>query len=281
MRQLFLIFFLFLVKLSTGQLLDPYSDWFNMESFFIEEEVKKKKIKSIRLEISNKKDDQTFYDQGEFIEYTFNPSGKINQIMKRIPISSGFDSSIVFFQYDQAKRLIRKTEEIGPFHFIYEFNYSTEHNFRAWKLRPGKHSYDTLYEREHEFQFSDLESVEVISNRAGRAFMKNYFNYSTKGELEEKGSVYLFNKNEVKTQYFIEDGQLVGKHYQKDFGEKKDVIWKYRYEGNLLEFIEIWKKGTMIEKLAFTYDSNLPKAIILRNMQEKYVRIYRCKYETY
>jgi len=280
MRYLIVISFILISHLSAGQLLDPYQEWFEMESFFYQEELSESKIKVLRFEISNKQDDKIFYDKGEFLEYKFDKKGLLVEVSKRVAMANGFDTSNVKFFYDQKGRLIKKIDQQGPFHFEFYFIHLDDQlSYRELKIRPQTSKGDTLYDRIHEVSFEKGKEVELIKNRVGKAFLKKETSYLENGRLADRKLTYLFNNKQIKSNYFHEDQRLVGKQYQKAFGEKRNKIWKFKYERNELEMVEVFNKGLLHEKIAFTYKNGLPSAIILRNIQDKYVRIYKCNYD--
>lgn len=279
MRYFLLYLFFGAFSTSYSQILDPYTDWFGLQEFFVESEVKASKIKSIHFAISTKKDNQIFKEEGELLQFEFDSKGKVIKSLKRIPLRSGFDTSYFHYEYDSNQRILKQLEHQGPFDFEYHYQYLDENLFTSLKIRPDKSKSDTLYERNHEILKSQGECVELIKNRQGKAFMKCIQSYDAKGALQEESTVYLFNKNEVKCHYFTENNLLVGKHYQKEFGLKNDQMWKYNYTGNQLESVERLKRGTLIEKIGFIYQEQLPTAIIVRNIQDQYIQIYRITYE--
>ncbi len=281
MKYFFILSLTFLSFSAKTQLLDPYQEWFGFTNFFNTEKIKEYEIKSIRLDISNKKDDQIFYDKGEFLEYEFTRRGLLASSIKRIQMTRGYDTSSSIYMYDPKGRLIFHNEFRGPFNFQYVFEYDPGENYRSIKLRPNEPEADTLYDRIHQLYENGNIKGELISNRNGKSFLEKKSAYSKRGHLIEEKMIYLINHNEIKTTYSIEFDKLIGKHYQKEFDDKRDIIWKYQYMGSILEQVEIFKDGILNEKIAFTYEDDLPKAIILRNFQEKFVRIYRCNYEFY
>lgn len=281
MKYIYLFSLALVCHISFGQVLDPYKDWFGLTGYFNQEEVAKHGIKKIRMDISNKLDDKIFYDKGEFLEYEFNRDGTLAKASRRIPVSRGHDTSYISYQYDPEKRILSQEEHQGPFEFIYQYIYLNSTNYRSLKIRPDSNRADTLYDRTHVIESEKSNTVERIGNLGKKPFMEVKKGYTKDGQLQDEEIIYLFNKNEIHTTYFIEDQKLIGKHYQKAFGEKKDLIWKYQYNSSLLELIEVYKNGTLLEKIAFTYAGEIPTAIILRNYQDKFVRIYRCDYEKY
>ena len=281
MKVLFSLSFLFLSLCSYSQILDPYVDWLDLNDFFMEEEVANRKIQSIRLKLSNKKDQRSIQSKGESITYQFDRNGRLLSAMKSTATSLGFDTSIIQYNYDTKGRLILKKEEYGPFSFEYHYNYLSDTSYMSYKIANGASKGDTLYKRKHILEDSNGRHTESIHNGSGKAFIQYQSTYNSESLKTLDKTIYLFNRNEQKVKYIHENNRIVGKHFQKAFGQKQDKLVKYRYKNDYIEFVEFYREGAMYEKMAFTEENELLKDIIIRNYVEKEVRLYRIEYSFY
>lgn len=276
--SLFSLFFL-LQLTSQAQILDPKAEWFDLNDFFIEEVVQERKIRQITIGISNKKDGRIFIDQGEYLYYHFDRNGNLVDAMRKIPLSRGFDTSSYQYSYDQLGKLIKKVEQEGPFHFEYHYQYPNAENYQSIKIHPDSNQNDTLFHRLHQIAFQNGKEIESIRNLGGKVFLQRSREFNSKGKLEKSEDLYLFNQGRIENYYTYEFDRLVGRQIQKDFGIKKDLLWKFEYSGKKYREVTMLESGNPVYRMAFTYRDRLPSAVVYRNMGEKFIRLYELRYE--
>ena len=91
---------LFIPYMSFCQVLDAKKDWFKVEGFFIDSNIKQHRIKSIEFKIFNKKDGDFIKNSQEKLFFTFNRQGQ--QLYGKHILKSTYknDTIEVLYQYN-------------------------------------------------------------------------------------------------------------------------------------------------------------------------------------
>jgi hypothetical protein len=266
---------------SKAQLLDPSAEWFELNDFFEEQVVKNRAITHLRIKVSSKSDGKIIEDSGEELFYAFNASGQLLEAKKRIPLYRGYDTARVVIQYDRRRRMIRKYENYGPYHFDYLYQYTTDSTFNSIKLRLANAEYDTLYFRRHLVEKIDQTQVEKVSNRNGVVFLSKRLTYNELEKPLEEELDYVFSRHQSKTEYSYAEGKLIEMRYEMNYGQGTNSLKKFEYLDGLLEEVRHYENDQLTKRITFTYANNLPSAAIMRIVEEKEIKIFIFEYTFY
>ena len=264
-----------------AQLLDPSADWFSLQDFFQERYVKEKAIVSLNLSVEEKADGEKIRDSGEKLSYFFNASGKLIRAEKKIPLSRGFDTAFVDYEYDIRGRLTKTVEHYGPYHFIYLNHFANDLVFTSLKINPKLKKRDTLYNRTHRIDRKEQTEIEKISNEKGGVFIEKKRSFDAQDRLIQEKVGYTYSRNRSRARYIYQQDQLIESLLIKDFRVRQEERRQFSYEAGKLKEVLYFKNDKLNTRTAFTYAQGLLSAIIIRNQEEGWIKIYRLHYELY
>lgn len=274
--------FLFLIYLSYSSFaqFSLETEWFTAENFFIQKDIKTKQIKSIRITKSNKKDNETFSKDAVIALYYFSKNGYLNESQSYVQMRRRVDTSTFTFKYYTNGSLQSRTEKQGLFSFIYHFENKRD---ALHETKIDNNTKDTNYT--HYSLTSKLSSTKELTT------VYNSINRPMKEIRVERdifGQIILLRENYARSLSFVEYSfeynatQLTSKSKWNTIGKQTKEKWVYTYINGFVDEIIVTKDNQRIEKYGLLYDNNnLIKAIVMRDMIEKSVRIYKINYEFY
>jgi len=276
MRRVLFIILLLSSFGTTAQVFNFKVDWFDNNSFFEAVFLQSKKVESISISVSEKKDGAYFQGARPILRYDFNANGQLKRSYKLIPLKNKIDTALFQFFYTDKNQLYKRTEQQGLFNFGYYFFY--KNGFLEREVKINQTSKDTAYLRYFESTIQGLERSVILLNSIHKPFATISEKKSKSGLLLRKKLAYNRNPNYSEVSYSYKGKQLIQKKEQKLQG--KELINTYfLHKGDKLDLVKIEKNNILIKKYAFTYtESGLPKEIIERDMIKKNVKIYKIDY---
>jgi hypothetical protein len=98
--------------------------------------------------------------------------------------------------------------------------------------------------------------------------------------LEEEME-YIYSKNHSRIRYEYSDGSLVQKSYKMDYGQASNTLTTLEYQEGVLRELRTYESEKLLKRMTFTYSEGLPSAAILRNIEDKEIKIYHFRYTFY
>ena len=99
MRRVFFIILLLSSFGTTAQVFNFKVDWFDNNSFFEAAFLQSKKVESISISVSEKKDGAYFQGARPILRYDFNANGQLKRSYKLIPLKNKIDTALFHCSY--------------------------------------------------------------------------------------------------------------------------------------------------------------------------------------
>lgn len=281
---MYLRLFFILIAIISGssvysQILDPELQWFTIDDYFIESDIKKNNIHTITISKATKKDKSTIKNQPKQLKYIFDSEGLLFQSSQIDGRYSDRYLKRKTFQYNQYHQVESLTEDFGYFSFEYRYLYKEGYLSDIIKIE-GK-SGDTLFHKRFTNEIND--SIRKIStiNDIGKA-------YKTRLEVSKlncKGSKTTYSRNPrfEESKLYFQNGRLNTSY--KKVGEmnktteySSDFIYQDDYLSDIISFVD----GEKFKRFGMIYGPDgLIKNVIVRDFIKKDVEIYTFSYEYY
>lgn len=281
MRHCLFLFLFLLAQLSSAQLIDFNQPLFKVEGFFNSNEVKKNKIRFIKITKSNKKDGKAFQREVLLLNYNFSKKGVLVGTEKYIRLSHKTDTAKIQFFYDRNLRLYKRIERQGPFRFDFHFQYKDELIYKEIKVDGNSESNDTAYLRFFDHNQVENKLTTTISNAIHKAFQIREVEKDNKGRITKQEIRFTRNSNSYTTLYGYDQDRLLQKREISHLGKNSENTWTFSYKGNKVDGIQLGDGEQALKKYALLYENGLPSAIIERNSLQKEVVLYKFQYIFY
>ena len=294
----FLIFFFFFT--SQAQILTNYPGTLNENAisnnvFFSEKFIRQNKIKSVKVEISFKRELQPIVKTGNSQGFEFNLKGKLVKQFETILIGGNVKDTLVsFFIYNENNLLELKRSSDGNGFYSYYFDYDNagniikqvysrdenkgnKNNFvmgRQFIISSETYQYEQLsvkQKRRKYFNDNGLEYKSVISS-------KNDY-----GNITEEESRFIVSDRKSRISYkYDEYFRLIEKTDYSAISGQNSIVSVFNYDdfGNLLQE-KISYNGKLKTTREFLYDNKtfLLDAQLIKDEATQTIQIYKYNYE--
>lgn len=262
-----------------AQFLDPESEWFVAEDFFIESEIKKHHIHTISISKSTKNDNATIKKQSKTLHYIFDTEGLLFQSKEMEERFGNKRIKVKRFKYNNYHQLIEMHEEYSYFSFLFVYHYKDHLLSEIIKINPKKS--DTLYHKR--FQNDKTDSTLIIStiNDIGKAYKKEVI--LKRGNLKSIKTTFSRNPRFKHTKFFYQDHLLTSIHSKtNERNEIMDRSTDFIYDEERLTDVLVFEQESKVKRFGMVYGpEGLLKNIVIRNFREKNVEIFTFDYEFY
>ncbi len=256
--------------------------------------VNRNNLKSVRVEVSYKRDGDPIIKTNLFHLYEFDRNGRlVSQIETYKKSLSEIDSSLIRYYYNKDNNIVKEERRDAKGNFKYVFNYNKNELSRKTYYREKKlDSVNTkdiiVYEEGYSWDTLSYDSlteiVGYVYNDIGKKYKKYYWVYSKSGSLLVNGSKLLMNSFGSEKRYFYDQfGRVykIEKRNLSDESKKETTNFFYDDEGHLLE--ERTKiKNILKNRSEYMYDEALMvDTQLLRDEETNTIHIYKLTYLFY
>ncbi len=304
MKRIFLLHFIFYILHFTAQsqILTNFPahldmNIFSNNVFFSEKFVRTNKIKTIRAEISFKRELQPIVQTGNIQSCEFNMNGKLTKQFETISIAGNIrDTMISYFFYNEKNlpELKRTSDGYGFYSYYYEYDnngnlvkqiYSRDENSGSKNnFLLGKQFIISSETYQHE-QVSTKQKKKKYFNDNGMEYKVETIYFDQYGNKSEEESKFIVTSRKSSITYKYDEYFRLSE--KVDFsmvsGENKIIsVFTYDEFGNVLSE-KISYNGTMKTTKEFLYDKKtfLLDAQLIKDEATQTIHIYKYNYEFY
>jgi hypothetical protein len=280
-----------------AQLLDTDKRLFSDEPFFNEAFVRNNNIKSISTEHHFKPDKEKMYPKGVTITYDFSPNGKLTRQFTRFRVpGGGFDTSFIYYEYDQVGRWVTKrtTDNFGFFSltYVYDARGNVVEEIYSRELNANQANSDFLLAKQYPMGIEKYEISYITSNFFKKKFLNNLgvpfkeISYATNadGKVTEETSTFITTRMlERKTYKYDDNGKLIEREEYTDVNRDVLLTFQYSYnaEGCLLDIKKL-KNGQQVYVTEFmSNEKGIITAKLARDNEAKMIDVVKFSYEYY
>lgn len=258
---------------------DATKDWFTAENLFDETSIRENKVQYIEIWMQDKKDNEAFKKEQKIGSYQFDQQGRLLKSQKFISLRRRIDTATLAFFFDENGGY-KKVEKQGAFHFSYSKKWV---NDSTWlEIKVDEKTLDTNYSHRIVIRKKGQKKVQLTKyNNINRPMqvMWQQWDESNQHLIYQRES-YTRSLTFVADSFTYESGNLVKWLHWNTIGTQSKMVKKFHYINNQLDFVEETLDGKLVYKYAFLYNKDqLVESMVVRNMGEKSIRIYRFFYD--
>ncbi len=275
-KLIFLLLFLLLFT-AKSQVLNPETEWFNLENFLMPNVPSHYNIKQMELSLSRKPDGEKMSPSKQVIQYNYSVLGLLNSIQSFDKGLEEKENASIQLSYNSQKQLSIRQEDIGPFHFSFHYYYDDEKRLKR-QLKLGKG--DTLLDRHNSYaKIGKTVSISTL-NSIGRPYQITTLRWSNDSSKKTIRKRYIKSQFYKEAISFYQKNQIVSLKEIFHYQNKKVKTQNFEYLNNRLDKMDIKADKQLLIKRAILYSKNgLVETVVERRLRESEIRVYHFNYQ--